>query len=162
MKRIIFTTLLVLLFLVKGNAQINNFDNLVEISKLNVEQMQSELENTWKLKLPIRTVTENNSETKHYIFEFNNGYKKQIIRKSGRFQYEKNKTFWLTDFQFNDEELLNTIKKNLLEKGFELVTDEKNRCVYENAKMAMAIIIRTKNSDNVEKTVEFYEIRIVN
>jgi len=160
MKKVLFTILIILISFVKGNAQIIKLDDLLEISKLSVEEMKTELQNYWKLKLPIRTISEEGSETKHYVFVFNEGDKKQVIRKSGRLQYNESKTFWLTDFQFDDEELLNSIKKSLLDRSFNLEVNEKNRSVYNDGKRA--IIIRSKYSDSDKTRVEFYEIRVIN
>ena len=169
MKKALITIIVILFSVVKGTSQIKSLNDLFKISQLSIEEMKSDLSETWKLKLPIRTDSEEGSETKHYVFKNYSENKKQVIRKSGRFQYNKNKTYWLTDFQCNDIELLKKIKSEIITDGFTIEVDEKNRIVYDNG--SKSIIIRTKYSGKTSPNsfiykdyteIEFYEIRIVN
>ena len=169
MKKALITIIVILFTFLQGNSQIKNLNDLFKISHLSIEEMKSDLNETWKLKLPIRTDSEEGSETKHYVFINYSENKKQVIRKSGRLQYAKNKTYWLTDFQCNDIELLKKIKTEIITDGFTIEVDEKNRIVYDNG--SKSIIIRTKYSGKIspnsfiykdDTEIEFYEIRIEN
>lgn len=176
MKKILALIFITLFSFLKGNAQITNLNDLLKISELSVKEMLFDLPQTWKLKQPVKIDSDEFSETKHYVFINNSDAKKQVIRKSGRFQFKKNETYWLTDFQCNDLVLLDKIKRDIIANGFTINNEEENRIVYTNTDGSKAIIIRTKNSDNEpsssfiykdftnkdENSIKLYEIRIVN
>lgn len=159
MKRIMFTTILLLFSIVKGTSQINNLKDLLEISELNVEEMVSELQFTWKLNSPLQDTSEKGYITERYIFSYDRDNIKQVLKKCGRMDLQTSQTMWLTNFVSNDKDLLNRITKNLTYQGFELKGKLKSNSMYEDGNRI--VMIQTKSDDDYKLPFGCYSIYVI-
>lgn len=139
MKRIILATILVFFCFVKGNAQVNNLTDLLNISELSVQGMVEYYQYTWEIKAPIQDTAEKGYLTERYPFVYNRDGKKQILKKCGRKDLSTGITLWLTNFISSDIELLKRIVKNLPYQGFTLKGKEKNQTMYEDGNRIIII-----------------------
>jgi hypothetical protein len=154
-----FTTILLLFSIVKGTSQINNLKDLLEISELNVEEMVSELQYTWKLNPPLQDTSEKGFITEKHIFSYNRDNKKQILKKCGRMDLETHQTMWLTNFVSNDKDLLSRITKNLTYQGFELKGKLKSNSMYEDGNRI--VTIQTESDKDYKLPIGCYSINVI-
>lgn len=159
MKRIIFTVILVFFCIVKGNAQVNNLSDLLNISELSVEGMINYNQYIWEIKPPIQDTSEKGYITERYPFVYNRDGKKQILKKCGRKELNTGRTLWLTNFISNDIELLKRITKNLVYEGFELKGKLKSNSLYEDGNRTIAI--QTQSDEDMKLPKGCYSINVI-
>lgn len=159
MKRTLYIVLISFSFIFKCNSQINNLKDLLEISELNVEEMVSELQYTWKLNPPIQDTSEKGFVTERYTFSYNQDNKKQILKKCGKMDLETSQTIWLTNFISNDKNLLSRITKNLTYQGFELKGKLKSNSMYEDGNRI--VTIQTESDNDYKLPIGCYSINVI-
>ncbi|WP_163409015.1 hypothetical protein [Flavobacterium ajazii] len=158
MKRLLLA-MMIIVFPVKGSAQINNLKDLLEISELNVKEMVSELQYIWKLHPPIQDTSEKGFVTERYTFTYNKDNKKQVLKKCGKMDLNSRVTMWLTNFISNDKDLLNRITKNLIYQGFELKGKQKVNSMYEDGNRI--VTIQTQSDDEYKLPKDCYSIIVI-
>jgi len=146
-----FATLIAFLFFAEVNAQINNLNDLLEISALNLEKTISVLQYTWELNSPIQDTSEKGFITERYIFSYNRNNKKQILNKCGRMDLSTSQTLWLTNFVSNDTNLLNSMIKNLTYQGFERKGKLNSNSMYEDGNRIVTIQTESDNEYKLPK-----------
>ena len=159
MKRLLITIVIIIFSTIKGNSQINNLKDLLEISELNVNQMVSELQYTWKLQPPIQDTSEKGFVTERYTFTYNRDNKKQVLKKCGKMDLNTQQKFWLTNFISDDKDLLNRITQNLTYQGFVLKGKPTTNSMYEDGNRI--VTIQTKSDNDYPLPKNCYSIIII-
>lgn len=145
MKRLLITIVIIIFSTVKGNSQINNLKDLLEISELNVKQMVSELQYSWELQPPVQDASEKGFVTERYTFTYNRDNKKQILKKCGKMDLNTGQKFWLTNFISDDKDLLKRITQNLTYQGFTLKGKPTTNSMYEDGNRIVTIQMKSDN-----------------
>lgn len=158
MKKLIFI-LIVLLSSNKINSQINNLDDLLEISALNIEQLVGELQYTWHLLAPEQDTSEKGFVREQYGFLYNRNGKKQALKRIGKMNLNTGQTFRLTNFISDDKELLNRIVKNLPYSGYELKGTLNSNSTYEDGNNV--ITIQKESDENFKLPYGCYSVNVV-
>lgn len=159
MKRLLITIVFIIFSTVKGNSQINNLKDLLEISELNVKQMVSELQYSWELQPPVQDASEKGFVTERYTFTYNRDNKKQILKKCGKMDLNSQQKFWLTNFISDDKDLLNKITQNLTYQGFVLKGKPTTNSMYEDGNRI--VTIQTKSDNDYPLPKNCYSIIVI-
>ncbi|KAF2336151.1 hypothetical protein [Flavobacterium daemonense] len=159
MKHLIFTILIIVFPTIRGNSQVNNLKDLLEISELNAKEMVNELQYTWKLQPPIQDTSEKGFVTERYTFTFDRDNKKQVLKKCGKMDLDTGQKFWLTNFISDDKDLLNRITKNLIYQGFALKGKPTTNSMYEDGNRI--VTIQTKSDNDYPLPKNCYSINVI-
>lgn len=156
MKKVPYTILLFLISL-QGFTQINNLTDLLDVSKLTLQEMVSELQYTWETQQPEQITTEKGFVTERYKFIYKQENAKQILQRSCRIELQTTLTFCITNFIFSDKALLDRIVKNLKYNGYELKGTQGKQSMYEDGNNVITVDTNFKNV----KGVIVYNIGVV-
>lgn len=148
MKKVPYTILL-LLFSLQGFTQINNLTDLLDVSKLTIQEMVSELQYTWETQQPEQITTEKGYVTERYKFIYKQENNKQILQRSCRMELETTITFCITNFIFSDKALLDRIVTNLKYNGYELKGTQGKQSMYEDGNNIITVDTNFKNVNGV-------------
>jgi len=148
MKKLPYTILL-LLFSLQGFTQINNLTDLLDVSKLTIQEMVSELQYTWEILPPTTDETEKGYITEHYNFAYNKNATKQILRRNYTMILRTDQTIYTTNFIFSDKALLDRIVTNLKYNGYELKGTQGKQSMYEDGNNIIYVDTNFKNVNGV-------------
>ncbi|MBC7440089.1 MAG: hypothetical protein H7250_08915 [Flavobacterium sp.] len=164
MKRITFITLIVLFTFVKGNSQITNLNDLIQVSGLTVQGLIKNLQYTWEIKQPITDNSEKGMAKEIYTFAYNKKNEKdysQVLKRSISLNLSSGYRIEETHLISNDMNFLNHLKKELLNRGFELMREEKNYFTYRNRNRDITLAIQIEVSDFVKLSKGFYDVGLI-
>ena len=148
MKKVPYTILLFLISL-QGFTQINNLTDLLDVSKLTLQEMVSELQYTWETQQPEQIITEKGFVTERYKFIYKQENAKQILQRSCRMELQTTLTFCITNFIFSDKTLLDRIVTNLKYNGYELKGTQGKQSMYEDGNNIITVDTNFKNVNGV-------------
>lgn len=148
MKKVPYTILL-FLFSLQGFTQINNLTDLLDVSKLTLQEMVSELQYSWELLPPKTDNSEKGYLIERYRFSFNKENTKQILQRSNRMEIKSMQTLQLTNFIFSNKELLDRIITSLKYKGYQLKGTQGKQSMYEDGNNTFYVDTNFKNVNGV-------------
>lgn len=148
MKKVPYTILL-FLFSLQGFTQINNLTDLLDVSKLTLQEMVSELQYTWELLPPKTDNSEKGYLIERYRFSFNKENAKQILQRSNRMEIKSMQILQLTNLIFSDKILLDRIVTNLKYYGFQLKGTQGKQSMYEDGNNIIYVDTNFKNVNGV-------------
>jgi len=138
-------------------AQINNLNDLLEVSELSVYGLTSKLQYSWKLSQPTQQIKGKTITSRHtYSFPSNN----QILQRIIKLNHNTNTKIESTSFVCNDNALLKRVLRSLPYKGFEKKTEEDNVTLYDDGNIILSLQIGA--SDDISLSDGYYRIVIVN
>lgn len=108
-----------------GNSQIRNLNDVLVISEMGIEEVISNLQQTWELHDPIQQISNDRTAvTETYAFTYKRNGKNQAIRRTVKADVDSGYRYEVTKFIFNDADLYKLITGNIKYRGF--VFKEKN------------------------------------
>ncbi len=115
------------------------------VSRCDIHTLIAELQYVWDLDMPKQESGENNTiiETFPFTYRENNKYQR-IERVDKEYLGERNKSFILTNFYFDDQNLFQRIINNLPYKGFEQKKNQNGKNIYKDGNNLISI---TKTPD---------------
>lgn len=122
-----------------STAQVNNLQDLLELSELSVYGLTEYLQSSWTISRPNQMFIDNKTKViERYTYVYNHDGRDQILARSITVGQNDDFRLEATDFVSNEKELLLRIKKNLPYQGYEL-TNKGRVQIYNNGNQTISI-----------------------
>ena len=156
MKKFLFTLALSSI-LYTAKAQINNLNDLIEVSELSAYGLTSKLQYDWKISQPTEQI---NGKVVIGRYTYSYPQKKQILQRVIKQDYNTNIKIESTSLVCNDSSLLENILQNLTYKGFDKKTEQENLTLFDDGNILISVQIGS--TDEIVLSKGFYRIVIIN